>query len=69
MLEYLEPRRMLTLPLSGSVIQITAAPYVGGGNDVLELVVSSGVLQLRNSAGTVVDSRSLSGVTGINVNT
>src|SRR6187399_594692 len=66
--ETLERRRLLALPISSGVVQITSALYGTAGNDVLELINSSGVLQLRNGSGTVIDSISLTGVTGINVN-
>jgi uncharacterized delta-60 repeat protein len=64
MLDHLEQRRLLAIPVSGGIATITGS----GGNDVLEIVVSGGVLQLRNNAGTVVDSVSASGVTGVVVN-
>ena len=46
MFESLEKRRLLTIPVVGGIAA------VGGGatNEVFELIVSSGVLQLRNGA-------------------
>lgn len=64
MFDPLEQRRLLTIPVSGGIASVTGT----SGDDVLELIVSSGVLQLRNAAGTVVDSVSASSVTGISVN-
>jgi Ca2+-binding RTX toxin-like protein len=64
MIDSLEQRRLLALPVSGGIVTINGT----ASNDVLEIVVSGGVLQLRNSAGTVINSVSASGVTGAVVN-
>jgi hypothetical protein len=63
MLESLESRRYFTIPVVGGVAA------VGGGatNEVFELILSSGVLQLRNGAGTVIDSVVSAGVTGVSI--
>lgn len=67
-LESLETRRLLTIPVSGTVLNITSAvPYVTAGNDVLEIVLVGSVIQVRNGAGTVLDTRSAAGLTGISV--
>src|SRR5687767_14611100 len=64
MFEHLEPRRLLTVPVSGGTATINGTT----GNDVLELIVISGVLQVRNGAGTVIDSVSAGLVSRIAVN-
>ena len=52
MFHSLEQRVLLTIPVSGGIATINGTE----GNDVLEIIVSSGILQLRNNAGTVIDS-------------
>lgn len=71
MFESLEERRLLVLPISGSVIDLDDSPdvaFITTGNDVIEVILSGGNIQVRNSAGTVLDQRSANGVTGININ-
>ena len=66
MFEHLEQRRLLVLPVSGSVIDLDDSPdvsFVTGGNDVIEIILSGGNIQVRNGAGTVIDQRSASGIT------
>ena len=64
MFEHLRQRRLLTIPLSGGVATVTGT----ANNDVLEIVVISGVLQVRDGGGIVINSVSATGVTGISVN-
>src|SRR5262245_1834817 len=66
MFEHLETRRLLTIPLSVGVLQLSS--YVGGGNDQVELVLNAGTYTLRTIAGVNLDTRSSTGVTGININ-
>lgn len=62
--ESLEARRLFAIPVSGGVATINGTAAA----DVLEVIVSSGTLQVRNGAGTVIDSVSASGITRIDVN-
>ncbi|HVT88620.1 MAG TPA: calcium-binding protein [Tepidisphaeraceae bacterium] len=69
--EQLETRRLLTIPVSGTVLNLTDTPdlsYITAGNDVLEIVLVNNVIQVRNGAGVILDSRPAAGLTGISVN-
>lgn len=71
MFEPLEQRRLFVLPISGSVIDLDDSPdvaFITAGNDTIEIILSGGNIQVRNSAGTVLDQRSANGVTGISIN-
>jgi uncharacterized delta-60 repeat protein len=64
MLDPLELRRLLAIPVSAGIATINGT----GGNDVLEIINNAGTLQLRNGAGTVIDSVAAAGVLGVVVN-
>src|SRR5262245_54820957 len=68
--EALEQRRLLTIPISGSTLNLTDSPdvpYITAGNDFLEIRLNGSKLEVRNGSGTLLDSRSAAGITGINI--
>ncbi len=64
MFDSLEYRRLFAISVSGGIATIAGT----SSNDVLEVINNSGTLQVRNAAGTVIESVSMSGITRIDVN-